>query len=1128
MKRKNLLTCQHGFAVIIALMLIALIAVVVVAFFSSIRTEVRSGTASAAGQSARQFANMALQLVQSQIQNATTQSGGPSSQMPAVTWASQPGLIRCYDNTGAETEWYKLYSAATMVVPSPSNTNNQLFSGQAGDLPLSPWATPGTANYGIYTDMNSPVISESGSLCWPIMAPPDAYASGTTVPGFYVDSTKEVGYVSGTESATDNSAAMPVRWLYVLQSGTMVPAVATGSSGVVSVPGASGSNPIVGRVAFWTDDESCKLNVNTAADGTYFDSPRFDGPTPSSSPNPASISSLFGEEQMAITPPVGGEYQRYIGHPAQTKIGFVLPSLSSTNLTIVDRSHIESLISPFMQWGGSAGGTQTIWNIIGNSSYALATPLRRTPYASVDEWLMSTNVNGAYRVENAALTGYSLFNSSEAINKTAGTIAQRNQLMNQLHFFLTANSQAPEVNLFGQPRIAIWPNDYRTAAANLNGTTTPYATTFDQMIAGAATLDPVTTGTNLYYFQRFDSTSTTNDFASTMPDMSRNRALFQYLRTLAGSPIPGYGPATFDSKYSNSEMDQILTEIFDYIRSTDTNDPMLSGSLGGVGLQQYAPGRPEWYYSDANGSTLAYPGTGQVTPIIISGTSLGASYSTKGFGRFDSISEITMDFTRSQQAYVTGSNNTISADPNNTYVVGLLYLGLYSPSLGPGKMYPDIRIEVDPVNGAGGLGAMTVTTGGSTYNVFASLATSGTGNTAYSVIPKFSDWHNAYSFPFFWGGVAGPRQLTVLKNATAMYTLSSGSVPMLSGTAAIAGPVTEKTLSDNYKFCGIPIEMKVNGTFTFSGGPLDIKISYSGLPKTAVDPRDYEGQSGSPSNVVQDIVVNFPGFTSLPVPWVPTLPGSALVTSGTVPFTTLSNRLDLGYYGRSDSGPDNMPIMNGDVARSLVVGYNGDLRMVAGQASIPEGDTTNPESPFTEIGGDSLYKGSTAMLQSNRDVFKDDRGKAPYDFTTYGFSPPGGTGSNGQFLTLVSGGYADSVTGFLDSSATTPSPTVTGDWDNGISFFPDGPYINKPDETSLQYYYFNTWAGAGMNDIPYFTGGDSGGEPTAVTYSSPNRTVASPVEFGSLSTGVPVNGSAAVPWRTLLFRPQQKHFGGPA
>ena len=56
---------------------------------------------------------------------------------------------------------------------------------------------------------------------------------------------------------------MPVEWLYVLEDGSYATAAsATGDE--VSVPAATKDNPVVGRIAFWADDESCKVNINTA------------------------------------------------------------------------------------------------------------------------------------------------------------------------------------------------------------------------------------------------------------------------------------------------------------------------------------------------------------------------------------------------------------------------------------------------------------------------------------------------------------------------------------------------------------------------------------------------------------------------------------------------------------------------------------------------------------------------------------------------------------------------------------------------------------------------------------------------------------------------------------------------
>ena len=57
--------------------------------------------------------------------------------------------------------------------------------------------------------------------------------------------------------STDTGAVtMPVAWLYQLQDGTLGPA----SSGTAA-------NPIVARIAFWADDDTCKININTAGCG---------------------------------------------------------------------------------------------------------------------------------------------------------------------------------------------------------------------------------------------------------------------------------------------------------------------------------------------------------------------------------------------------------------------------------------------------------------------------------------------------------------------------------------------------------------------------------------------------------------------------------------------------------------------------------------------------------------------------------------------------------------------------------------------------------------------------------------------------------------------------------------------
>ena len=57
------------------------------------------------------------------------------------------------------------------------------------------------------------------------------------------------------DSSGTNTIAMQVAWIYVRQSGAM---------DTNSVPALSTNDPIVGRYAYWTDDESSKINYNVA------------------------------------------------------------------------------------------------------------------------------------------------------------------------------------------------------------------------------------------------------------------------------------------------------------------------------------------------------------------------------------------------------------------------------------------------------------------------------------------------------------------------------------------------------------------------------------------------------------------------------------------------------------------------------------------------------------------------------------------------------------------------------------------------------------------------------------------------------------------------------------------------
>jgi uncharacterized protein (TIGR02600 family) len=149
------------------------------------------------------------------------------------------------------------------------------------------------------------------------------------------------------------------------------------------------------------------------------------------------------------------------------------------------------------------------------------------------------------------------------------------------------------------------------------------------------------------------------------------------------------------------------------------------------------------------------------------------------------------------------------------------------------------------------------------------------------------------------------------------------------------------------------------------------------------------------------------------------------------------------------------------------------------------------------------------------------------------------TGKSSQFLEITFGygqspGAASTYITSMPLAETTPTCDFTssnfcviwkqgGDFDNGLGFSPDGPYINKVDEGVGMYYVY----GSTQNRVygtPYYS---TAGQPPGASLISPNRQIASPVVFGSLPIGFSNMVSASTPstnillnsWLTLQFSP---------
>jgi uncharacterized protein (TIGR02600 family) len=460
---------RAGITLVMTLLALALLTILLLAMLQGTTHQLHGAENTATLAREKMLADSTVALVIGQIQQASTQTN--------QAWISQPGLLRTYDTTATRkpTASYKLYSAAQMT--DTSGTLAFLTT----DVP-SDWNS--TANRNLYTDLNTAVSTPGlfSKTIYPILDP----AAFTNVEGVSAD--------------TGHSVEMPVMWLYQLQDGTLGPA----SNGTKA-------NPIIARLAFWTDDETSKINLNTAGHGSPWNRPR-----------------TYSSDDVAwsTSQPAVGEYSRYPGHPAMTSLDAVFGAnngaLTSTQLLG---------LTPRYAFGGSQFGT--VPTTAGQSVTAKMDRL----YASLDELYFGTSLDSSsQRMANPITTDQ----------------------INAARFVLTAHSVAPETTLLGEPRVAIWPvSDKPTDSTRTSAV--------DRAIETAATV-----GTRNYFFQRHNPLSATDDLdAAVVPG---NAQLFSELVARGDKDIPGYG-AHFSAKYTGASWTQLLLEITDFIRGLNAVDP---------------------------------------------------------------------------------------------------------------------------------------------------------------------------------------------------------------------------------------------------------------------------------------------------------------------------------------------------------------------------------------------------------------------------------------------------------------------------------------------------------------------------------------------------------------------------
>ncbi len=613
---------RRGVALITVLTFVALTTILMMTFFLMAQNEHQASRNYSEGLQAQEVAESAVNLVIAQIREATAQSNR--------LWASQPGAIRTWSASGADKfdVGYKLYSDDQMVVKGGSE---QAFATKDFEE-LAKWSTQPAA----YVDLNEPVI-RGEKVYYPIVDPlaadfpkwPNLASGGTRkgddkgIEGFSYDTghtavgINDFGRLVQTKTnahvkANYDALPMPVRWLYQLKDGALGYVSDDGNGGgdfhllTAGSPGVSAENPIVARFAFWADDETCKLNVNYHAGGATWNTPLTGG----------DIDRNDGGKQ-----PIKGEYQRYSGHPASTHVApVIIPGI--VNITN-DRQSIEALYKmvPRIVGGGSEFGTKA-FNIAVTGAKSIETDRDRL-YASVDEMLFSDAMGTSSQRE---------LNEFPTAGGRIGTKGERSpdeikDQLERMRFFLTVSSRAPEVNYMNRPRISMWPTYEYKAPSELG-----YQTAFDRLIRFCSEMGVTGAKPNKYYLERRNEDDMLYDYES----IPRNKEIYAYMDWLTKQDIPGYGKS-FDSKLGKSDRLQLLTQIFDYIRSTNLYDDSLFFNGSAQQFTDKNSATVVTYTNPRSKSTDGlHPGFGQVTPIRINYDGV----ETQGFGRFQGLQEI--------------------------------------------------------------------------------------------------------------------------------------------------------------------------------------------------------------------------------------------------------------------------------------------------------------------------------------------------------------------------------------------------------------------------------------------------------------------------------------------------------
>ena len=1113
---------------------------------------------------------MVVNLVQAQINQATCPAtlGGTSA------WASQPGAIRVFDPAG-DQQIYRLYSANTLTTPNTPTAYSLLST----DLPSTSYWQNWLAAPSVWVDLNAPVpYAISGTtgnqVAYPILDPRNPsggdFSNGTALDGFQVNP-GVIGLTGSTQIA-----AMPVQWLYVLQDGTIVPPDLSqpgtaGTTVVLTGTAATATNPIVGRIAFWTDDDTCRLNINTAGDGTFWDSPRFSGNdeigTPTNPGGFAAGGTLIGGRVWCQ--PANWEYQRYPGHPAMTSL---LPVLNAVNPTAFPATNgfPASGLSPYSPTTGTNPYLPTAYtNLFGTGTNSVGVNMPglcpRYAYGGSQEGTIPVKTAMKAPANDSRLyasVGELLFSSSSATTSSptarTATLLTRQQL-ETAKFFLTAHSRAPELNLRGQPRVSMWPINPGAASIsasqpvpiNSSGSAPPKVTPTDQLLAFCSTVSGSTTGPIPYYFMRTSSINATTDIGLSVnlngSNVLQNQAVLNYLDYLTSEPIPGFG-GVFQSpgKYGQLGMRQILAEMFDYIRTTNVEDGNVNSNYKLNDMSNpsvYAVMDPAFNGGFGAGYSNVVPSL--ISPNVWTLPSTTAFTGTlQGFGTFPRPISVTFQF-----AEVGRGPGVTGTGPTDV-------INVAAPELSYVPYTPQNALITTATDGSG---TGVVKAGCSAIQSFVSVDFI---NPAAGRIMATS--------PAFWIEMKGLDSLQVnginlgfqpVGRAKMIYEAGLPWISGAYGNDQFQGKVPGYAEFD-YRAAGpyiggnswqsFPFYSQITVVPNTSNTGTMILSSAASPPVITVNLYDTSNGASGPGNLIQTFSISLTGsaLNSFPIPCNTLVSDSnhRIIGTGYNPYNNTNNQAPcIGDWPDATTptgqpGPPNMAdrwlqafnniIDPSDVMESFVLSPQWrDARMLA-VSTVP----SSAFQPHQNWGQQWAYDWTfnSGWLWDNKNW------GWPVGYTQSTTNPrltspmtgdcfPGSSG-DGSLVALPSNAppyYMDfpAVSSTVNGVNFVGGSNGTGDWDTGISRSSDGPWINRADEGGAQVYplsmvlYVNgSIVETGSDYIPYCTGGN-GTFLLGGAFFSPNREIPSPGMFGSLPTGVDPTGANPSPWQTLLFRP---------